>query len=150
MSNRADPRGSSHDDKVASAGPQGLLRGRRLLVTGGNGFLGNHGCKALANYGPQEIFVPRSSRYDLRERGAVHRLFRDARPDVVFHLAAVVGGIKANRASPGCQLSLRPESPTNAILGARPQQMFVVTLSLRFGVPSLIILLSSPLIIRLW
>jgi GDP-L-fucose synthase len=74
---------------------------RRLLVTGGNGFLGREVCRALEIFRPAAIVAPRSSEYDLRDQAAVRRLLRDARPDVVVHLAAVVGGIGANRANPG-------------------------------------------------
>jgi GDP-L-fucose synthase len=79
----------------------GFLRGRRVIVTGGAGFLGVPVCRSLETYDPAEIFVPRSATYDLRDRGAVRRLLRDAKPDVIVHLAAVVGGIGANRANPG-------------------------------------------------
>src|SRR5207247_1222178 len=78
-----------------------FLRGRRLVVTGGAGFLGRPVCQRLEKFGPAEIFVPRSAQYDLRERDAVRRLFADAQPEVVVHLAAVVGGIGANRANAG-------------------------------------------------
>jgi GDP-L-fucose synthase len=78
-----------------------FLRGRRIVVTGGAGFLGRPVCRQLESYGPAEVLVPRSATYDLRDREAVRRLFRDARPEVVVHLAAVVGGIEANRREPG-------------------------------------------------
>jgi GDP-L-fucose synthase len=78
-----------------------FIKGRRVVVTGGAGFLGDPLCQELRTYGPAEVIVPRSAQYDLRDRAAVRRLFRDARPDVVIHLAAVVGGIGANRANPG-------------------------------------------------
>ena len=77
------------------------LRGRRILVTGGAGFLGQPVCRALEDLGPASIVVPRSAEFDLRERGAIERLFEVAQPEVVIHLAAVVGGIGANRTSPG-------------------------------------------------
>ena len=77
-----------------------LVRGRRILVTGGAGFLGREVCAALGNYGPAQIFVPRSAEFDLRERAALERLFDEARPEIVIHLAAVVGGIGANRSDP--------------------------------------------------
>jgi GDP-L-fucose synthase len=78
-----------------------FLRGRRIVVTGGSGFLGRPLCEQLKQYHPAEVFVPRSAQFDLRDRGAVRRLFQTARPDVVVHLAAVVGGIGANRQNPG-------------------------------------------------
>jgi GDP-L-fucose synthase len=79
----------------------GSIAERRLLVTGGNGFLGREVYRALEAFRPAAIVAPRSAEYDLREQGAVRRLLRDARPDVVVHLAAVVGGIGANRVNPG-------------------------------------------------
>jgi GDP-L-fucose synthase len=75
--------------------------GRRVVVTGGAGFLGSHVVEKLAQRGCREIVVPRSREYDLRDRDAVIRLYRQAQPQLVIHLAAVVGGIGANRASPG-------------------------------------------------
>jgi GDP-L-fucose synthase len=72
-----------------------------VVVTGGAGFLGQAVCRELEKYQPREVFVPRSADYDLREREAIRRMFRDARPEVILHLAAVVGGIGANRKNPG-------------------------------------------------
>lgn len=73
----------------------------RFVVTGGSGFLGRHVIQALKNRGAQDVFVPRSRDYDLREREAAIRLLEDAKPDVIIHLAAIVGGIGANSARPG-------------------------------------------------
>jgi len=77
------------------------LAARRICVTGGAGFLGSHLVRALGQRGCREIFVPRRRDYDLTRAEAIERLFDDARPQVLFHLAAVVGGIGANRANPG-------------------------------------------------
>ncbi|MGQ9676029.1 MAG: GDP-L-fucose synthase family protein [Chloroflexota bacterium] len=75
-------------------------RGRRVVVTGGAGFLGTFVVKRLIERQPADIAVPRSAQYDLRTPEGVRRLFEDARPDIVIHLAARVGGIGANRAHP--------------------------------------------------
>ena len=79
----------------------GSIAGKRVLVTGGAGFLGREVVRALEPYRPGKILAPRSSEYDLRDRQAVHRLLTEAHPDIVVHLAAVVGGIGANRTNPG-------------------------------------------------
>ena len=72
----------------------------RVLVTGGAGFLGSHVVERL-RAGGAEPFVPRRRDYDLTAEADVVRLFADARPELVVHLAAEVGGIGANRANPG-------------------------------------------------
>jgi len=71
------------------------------MVTGGGGFLGTTVVRRLAAAGVTSIFVPRSVEYDLRHPQGVRRALADGRPDVVIHLAAVVGGIGANRENPG-------------------------------------------------
>lgn len=74
---------------------------KRIVVTGGAGFLGKHVVRILRERECKEIVVPRRSQYDLTREAALGRLYRDARPEVVIHLAAVVGGIGANQAKPG-------------------------------------------------
>jgi GDP-L-fucose synthase len=72
----------------------------RVLVTGGGGFLGSHLVERLDRDG-HEIIVPRRRDYDLTRLDDAERLFSEAKPELVFHLAAEVGGIGANRANPG-------------------------------------------------
>jgi GDP-L-fucose synthase len=75
-------------------------KGRRVVVTGGAGFMGSRVVERLRGAGA-EVFVPRSREYNLVDGTAVKRLYKDARPEVVIHAAAVVGGIGANRENPG-------------------------------------------------
>ena len=79
----------------------GFWENRRVVVSGGNGFLGSFVLEKLRAAGCREISAPRSREYDLREKSEALRLYKDTRPDVFIHLAAVVGGIGANRANPG-------------------------------------------------
>jgi GDP-L-fucose synthase len=72
-----------------------------VIVTGGAGFLGAHLVTALKAHGARDVFVVRSAAYDLRREANVHKLFADVKATLVIHLAAVVGGIGANRAHPG-------------------------------------------------
>ena len=76
------------------------LAGKRVVVTGGHGFLGRHVVAALEPRGAT-VFSPRKKQYDLTREADVTRMYADLEPDVVIHLAAVVGGIGANRDSPG-------------------------------------------------
>ncbi|HUL58679.1 MAG TPA: GDP-L-fucose synthase [Anaeromyxobacteraceae bacterium] len=73
----------------------------RVVVTGGAGFLGSYVVEALRARGAREIVVPRTRDHDLVDMGAVRALYREARPTVVLHLAARVGGIGANERNPG-------------------------------------------------
>ena len=75
--------------------------GRRVMVTGGGGFLGQAVVRRLKAGGADTIFVPRSKDYDLRTKEGIDRALADGRPQLVIHLAAVVGGIGANRENPG-------------------------------------------------
>jgi GDP-L-fucose synthase len=77
------------------------FRGKRVVVTGGAGFLGSFVVEQLRARGAGDVIVPRSRDYDLVEMAGVRKLYDDARPDLVIHLAAQVGGIGANRKNPG-------------------------------------------------
>ena len=77
------------------------LVGRKIVVTGGSGFLGRFVLERLRAHGASEIFVPRSRDYNLCDRAEVERLYAEQGPEILIHLAATVGGIGANRRSPG-------------------------------------------------
>ncbi|HSF82416.1 MAG TPA: GDP-L-fucose synthase [Anaerolineales bacterium] len=80
--------------------PATYWRNRRVCVTGGAGFLGSFVTEKLRQRGAGEIFIPRIEQYDLVNLEDIRRMYDDARPDVVIHLAALAGGIGANRARP--------------------------------------------------
>ncbi len=77
------------------------LSKRRIVVTGGAGFLGRAVCESLTRRGVTEIMIPRRRDFDLTNEADVARLYAEMRPDVVLHLAAEVGGIGANMDNPG-------------------------------------------------
>ena len=77
------------------------LTDKRILITGGAGFVGRYVVAALQARGCTQLFVPRSADYDLRDMQQVVRVLDDAQPEIVIHLAAKVGGIGANREHPG-------------------------------------------------
>lgn len=77
------------------------MRFKNIVVTGGAGFLGKRVVNELHARGYKHVFIPRSSEYNLTEQRAVRQLLKDFSPDLVIHLAAVVGGIGANCDNPG-------------------------------------------------
>ena len=79
----------------------GFWAGRRVLVTGGGGFLGQRVVARLRAAGATDVVIARSTEYDLRTLDGINRVLEDARPSLLIHLAAVVGGIGANRENPG-------------------------------------------------
>jgi GDP-L-fucose synthase len=79
----------------------GFWENRCVVVTGGHGFLGSFVVERLRAAGAKEVVVPRSKTHDLRVQADALRLYTDSKPDIVIHLAAVVGGIGANRENPG-------------------------------------------------
>jgi GDP-L-fucose synthase len=78
-----------------------MLKDKRIVVTGGAGFLGSHVVEKLHAKGYRQVFAPRSKDYDLVTENGIKRMFDDMKPEIIIHLAAVVGGIGANRENPG-------------------------------------------------
>jgi hypothetical protein len=79
----------------------GFWKDKTVVVTGGAGFLGSHVVDRLGELACAGVHVPRSVRYDLTDAAAIRSLLQDTEPDIVLHLAAMVGGIGANRDNPG-------------------------------------------------
>ena len=73
---------------------------KRVIVTGGSGFLGSFVVEKLKERGARDIFIPRSSEYDLRHPESIMHMLQDYRANMIIHLAALAGGIGANRARP--------------------------------------------------
>jgi GDP-L-fucose synthase len=80
--------------------PEQFWANRRVCVTGGDGFLGSFVQEILARRGAKQVFIPLIDDYDLTERESILRMLADGRPDIIIHLAALAGGIGANRARP--------------------------------------------------
>ena len=102
---------------------------RTVLVTGGAGFLGTHVVRQLQAHGCRAVIVPRSRDFDLRDQAAMIRLLDQTRPDLVMHLAAVVGGIGANRQHPGQFFY------DNAIMGLQ-----LIEQARRYGIAKVVVL----------
>ena len=100
----------------------------RTLVTGGGGFLGSHLVERLRARG-EDPFVARRADYDLTRWDDVERLFADARPELVFHLAAEVGGIGANRANPGRYWYANLQMGVNVLEHARVHEVGKLVIS---------------------
>jgi GDP-L-fucose synthase len=78
----------------------GFWKNKRICVTGGAGFLGSFVLEGLQQRGAGNVFVPHIEQYNLVNLADIQRMYDDARPDIVIHLAALAGGIGANRARP--------------------------------------------------
>ncbi len=78
-----------------------FFKDKKIVVTGGAGFLGSYICRKLTERGCKNILVPKIEDYDLVKLPDIKKMYDDMKPDIVIHLAAVVGGIGANREHPG-------------------------------------------------
>lgn len=105
------------------------LTSKRICVTGGAGFLGSFLVQSLRDAGCANVFVVKHQDYDLTTESGMKRLFEDARPELLFHLAAVVGGIGANQENPGSFFY------ANAIMGIQ-----LIEYARRFGVEKSVII----------
>ena len=95
------------------------LSGKRIVVTGGAGFLGRAVCERLRGLDAAEVLVPRRAEFDLTDAVQVQRMYERMRPQVVVHLAAEVGGIGANMANPGRYFYANMAMALHLIEGAR-------------------------------
>ena len=105
------------------------LTKKRIVVTGGAGFLGKHVIRRLDRAGCRNVTVPQHKEYDLTRADAIERLFAEHKPEVLIHMAAVVGGIGANRENPGRYFY------ENAIMGIQ-----LIEFARRFGVEKVVVL----------
>jgi len=95
------------------------LQGKRIVVTGGAGFLGRAVCHRLHALGASDVLIPRRADFDLTTEKAVDRLYKEMRPQIVLHLAAEVGGIGANMMNPGRYFYANMAMALHMIEGAR-------------------------------
>ena len=88
------------DLKPSNLQPSTYWKDKKIIVTGGSGFLGSFVVEKLQQRGAKDIFVPRSSQYDLRSSDGIAKMLSDYKADMVIHLAALAGGIGANMGRP--------------------------------------------------